>query len=113
IYDRLAVAKPLLVTRPADPAALVDTGGYLADAAWLEATSASSIVEIADRVADDPEASERLRGWSRHYFGDTTPGAATARFHAAIELLMDRWAEWDARTVTVADERDEAEFDDA
>lgn len=113
IYDRLAVAKPLLVTRPADPAALVDTGGYLADAAWLEATSASSIVEIADRVADDPEASERLRGWSRHYFGDTTPGAATARFHAAIELLMDRWSEWDARTVTVADERDEAEFDDA
>ncbi|MGZ0069565.1 CDP-glycerol glycerophosphotransferase family protein [Microbacterium arborescens] len=113
IYDRLAVAKPLLVTRPVDPAALVDTGGYLADAAWLDAASAASIVEIADRVADDPEASQRLRGWSRHYFGDTSPGAATARFHAAIELLMQRWAEWDARTVTVADERDEAELDDA
>ncbi|MFB8892906.1 CDP-glycerol glycerophosphotransferase family protein [Microbacterium plantarum] len=113
IYDRLAVAKPLLVTRPADPAALVDTGGYLADAAWLDAASAASIVEIADRIADDPDASGRLRGWSRHYFGDTSPGAATARFHAAIELLMQRWAEWDARTVTVADERDEAEFDDA
>lgn len=113
IYDRLAVAKPLLVTRPVDPAALVDTRGYLADAAWLDAASAASIVEIADRVADDPEASQRLRGWSRHYFGDTSPGAATARFHAAIELLMQRWAEWDARTVTVADERDEAELDDA
>ncbi|MCZ4066650.1 CDP-glycerol glycerophosphotransferase family protein [Microbacterium sp. H37-C3] len=113
IYDRLAVAKPLLVTRPADPAALVDTGGYLADAAWLNAASAASIVEMADRIADDPDASGRLRGWSRHYFGDTSPGAATARFHAAIELLMQRWTEWDARTVTVADERDEAEFDDA
>jgi hypothetical protein len=113
IYDRLAVAKPLLVTRPADPAALVDTGGYLADAAWLDAASAASIVETADRIADDPDASGHLRGWSRHYFGDTSPGAATARFHAAIELLMQRWTEWDARTVTVADERDEAEFDDA
>ncbi|MFS0714770.1 CDP-glycerol glycerophosphotransferase family protein [Microbacterium sp. 2P01SA-2] len=113
IYDRLAVAKPLLVTRPVDPAALVDTGGYLSDAAWLDATSTASIVEIADRAADDPKASEQLQRWSRHYFGDTTPGAATARFHAAIELLMQRWSEWDARTVTVADERDEAEFDDA
>ncbi|APF33499.1 hypothetical protein CBF90_07555 [Microbacterium sp. AISO3] len=113
IYDRLAVAKPLLVTRPVDPAALVDRGGYLADAAWLDADSAASIVEIADRVADDPEATQQLRVWSHHYFGDTSPGAATARFHAAIELLMQRWAEWDARTVTVADERDEAELDDA
>ncbi|GLJ78972.1 CDP-glycerol glycerophosphotransferase family protein [Microbacterium imperiale] len=113
VYDRLAADKPLLVTRPADPAALIDTGGYLSDAEWLEASDAGGIVEIADRIAADPEATARLQGWSRHYFGDTTPGAATARFHAAIELLMQRWSEWDARTVTVADEADEAEFDDA
>ncbi|SDQ14440.1 CDP-Glycerol:Poly(glycerophosphate) glycerophosphotransferase [Microbacterium sp. cf332] len=113
IYDRLAIAKPLIVTRPTDPAALVDTGGYLADASWLDATDAKSIVEMTDRVVADPGASERLGAWSRHYFGDTAPGAATARFHAAIDLLMRRWVEWDARSMTVADERDEAEFDDA
>ncbi|QLD13057.1 CDP-glycerol glycerophosphotransferase family protein [Microbacterium oleivorans] len=113
VYDRLAADKPLLVTRPADPAALVDRGGYLSDAEWLDAAEAASVVDIADRVADDPEATTRLQGWSRHYFGDTAPGAATARFHAAIALLMQRWNEWDARTVDVADEADEAEFDDA
>ncbi|MDD7929942.1 CDP-glycerol glycerophosphotransferase family protein [Microbacterium thalli] len=113
VYDRLAADKPLLVTRPADPAALIDTGGYLADAEWLDASDADRIIDVADRIAADPEATSRLQGWSRHYFGDTTPGAATARFHGAIELLMQRWNEWDARTVTVADETDEAEFDDA
>ena len=30
--------------------------------------------------------------WVQHYFGDTTPGAATARFHAAVATL---YAEWD------------------
>ncbi|MDN8549841.1 CDP-glycerol glycerophosphotransferase family protein [Microbacterium sp. NM3R9] len=113
VYDRLAADKPLLVTRPADPAALIDTGGYLADAEWLDASDADRIIDVADRIAADPEATSRLQGWSRHYFGDTTPGAATARFHGAIELLMQRWNEWDARTVPVADETDEAEFDDA
>ena len=113
VYDRLAADKPLLVTRPADPAALVDRGGYLSDAEWLDTAEAGSIVEIADRIVSDPEATTRLQGWSRHYFGDTAPGAATARFHAAIALLMQRWDEWDARTVDVADEADEAEFDDA
>ncbi|MDD7962600.1 CDP-glycerol glycerophosphotransferase family protein [Microbacterium thalli] len=113
VYDRLAADKPLLVTRPADPAALIDTGGYLADAEWLDASDVDRIIDVADRIAADPEATSRLQGWSRHYFGDTTPGAATARFHGAIELLMQRWNEWDARTVTVADETDEAEFDDA
>ena len=112
VYDRLAADKPLIVTRPADPAAIVDTGGYLADAEWLAAAEAGSVVEIADRIEADPDATARLRGWSRHYFGDTSPGAATARFHEAMALLMTRWEEWDARTVTVPDEVDEAELDD-
>ena len=40
----------------------------------------------------DEAAVERLERWVAHYFGDTSPGAATARFHAAIEQLL---AEWD------------------
>ena len=44
----------------------------------------------------DPEAEARLAVWVEHYFGDATPGAATARFHAAVQLLMDEWERFDA-----------------
>jgi len=97
VYDRLAVGKPLLITRPADPAAEVDEGGYLSACEWLRAEDAPRIVEEVERVRHDPEAAERLRHWVTHYFGDTTPGAATARFHAAIEQLMAKWDDWSAR----------------
>ncbi|MAP63719.1 MAG: hypothetical protein CMH34_08250 [Microbacterium sp.] len=95
VYDRLAADKPLLVTRPVDPEAVVDTHGYLSACEWLDAGLASHIVEQTDRVLADPEAVARLEQWVRHYFGDTSPGAATARFHAAVDHLMDEWNRWD------------------
>ncbi|MGO1770398.1 MAG: CDP-glycerol glycerophosphotransferase family protein [Microbacterium sp.] len=98
VYDRLAVGRPLLVTRPVDERAEVDEGGYLVDCEWLEAGDASDVVAHVERVRDDPEASARIARWSAHYFGDTTPGAPTRRFHDAVERLMDQWEEWDARS---------------
>ena len=97
VYDRLAFAAPLLITRPSDPEAEVDETGYLSACEWLDAESAGRIVGEADRVLGDPDAVERLGHWVRHYFGDTAPGASTARFHAAVEELMDRWESWNAR----------------
>ncbi|GGH33719.1 CDP-glycerol glycerophosphotransferase family protein [Microbacterium album] len=98
IYDRLATGRPLLVARPADAAAEVDEGGYLSACEWLRAEDAGDIVAEVDRVRRDPLAAERLSHWVGHYFGDTAPGAATARFHAAIGQLMDRWDDWNARS---------------
>ncbi len=114
VYDRLAADKPLLVTRPVDPEAVVDTHGYLADAEWLDASSSGEVVSEVGRLQNDPLAVERLDGWVRHYFGDTAPGAATARFHGAIAELMDRWETWHLRTLDGADDtdQDEAELDD-
>ncbi|MFL0410018.1 CDP-glycerol glycerophosphotransferase family protein [Microbacterium paludicola] len=97
VYDRLAAGKPLLITRPVDPAAEVDEGGYLSACEWLRAEDAPRIVQEVERVQADPEAAARLHHWVTHYFGDTTPGAATARFHAAIEQLMAKWDEWSQR----------------
>ena len=94
VYDRLAADRPLLVTRPVDPEALVDTHGYLSDAEWLSAAASERFLEEANRVLSDPDASRALEAWVRHYFGDTAPGAATARFEAAIATLMERWDEW-------------------
>ena len=96
VYDRLASGKPLMITRPADPEAQVDTAGYLAACEWLDASEASSIVAHSDRLLHDPETVGRLDQWVRRYFGDPTPGAATQRFHDAVEHLMGEWERYAA-----------------
>ncbi|MET0811520.1 MAG: CDP-glycerol glycerophosphotransferase family protein [Microbacterium sp.] len=115
VYDRLAADRPLLITRPADPAAVIDTHGYLSACEWLDAASAPAIVAETDRVLSDPTSTARLEEWVRHYFGDTAAGAASARFHDAIGLLMQRWDEWHVRSLDDEDDEpdpDEAELDD-
>lgn len=114
VYDRLAADKPLLITRPADPAAAIDTHGYLSACEWLTAADAPDIVAQTERVLGDPDAVARLDQWVSRYFGDTTPGAATARFHAAVQQLMDDWDAWYARSAdeTEDEPEDEAELDD-
>ncbi|OIH96932.1 MULTISPECIES: hypothetical protein [unclassified Curtobacterium] len=91
IYDRLAVGKPLIVARPVSPEAEVDERGYLGDANWLTAEDAPRVLERVDAAAGDADELARLQHWVVRYFGDTTPGAATARFHAAVEQLLARW----------------------
>jgi CDP-Glycerol:Poly(glycerophosphate) glycerophosphotransferase len=101
VYDRLATGKPLMVTRPLNTAAEIDTSGYLFDCEWLDAGQAGDIVEALDELTHDEQAQARLRSWVERYFGDTTPGAATARFHAAVAHLMD---EWEAHAALHSDE---------
>jgi hypothetical protein len=91
IYDRLAVGKPLIVARPSSELAEVDESGYLGSAEWLTADSASDIVAIVDQVLNDTVAQKNLEFWVAHHFGDTTPGAATARFHAAVDAILAAW----------------------
>ena len=112
IYDRLAVGKPLLITRPADPLARIDDEGYLSDCEWLTSDAAAGVVAEVDRVRVDDEAVARLRHWVRHYFGDTSPGVATAKFHAAIEQLMGEWERWHALDGEFEPPSGDAEEDD-
>jgi hypothetical protein len=91
IYDRLAVGRPLLVARPASPLAEVDEVGYLGAAEWLLAADAGNIIEVVDRVQHSAEAQKNLEFWVTRHFGDTTPGSATARFHAAVEQMLADW----------------------
>ena len=90
VYDRLATGRPLMVTRPVSPEAAVDEQGYLGVCEWLDAAETPGIATVLDRVIGDDAARERLSTWSAHYFGDTTPGAPTRRFHAAIGDLLER-----------------------
>ncbi|GAA3627881.1 CDP-glycerol glycerophosphotransferase family protein [Microbacterium awajiense] len=113
VYDRLAADKPLLVTRPADPAAVVDSHGYLSACEWLDAAAARDVVAETDRVQGDDQARARLESWVAHYFGDTAPGAATARFHGAVAHLMAEWERWHAGDADEDElDADEADLDD-
>ncbi len=91
IYDWLAVGKPIIVTRPTSPDADVDENGYLGAAEWLTADAAGDILAILERVQVDEDARHTLAHWAERHFGDTTPGAATRRFRAAIVTLLHEW----------------------
>ena len=91
VYDRLATGKPLMITRPVNQAAVIDASGYLSDCEWLTAERAGEIAVAVSRLTEDAAAADRLHGWVQRYFGDTTPGVATARLHAAVQHLMDEW----------------------
>ncbi|WP_411699320.1 CDP-glycerol glycerophosphotransferase family protein [Conyzicola sp.] len=111
VYDRLATGKPLIVTRPVSARAEIDESGYLGSSEWLEAEAAADIVAIADRVQNSEEAQKNLHFWVERHFGDTTQGAATARFHGAVEQLV---AEWERNALLHADDEPSSEdpFDD-
>jgi hypothetical protein len=108
IYDRLATGKAILVARPASPDAEVDEDGFLGVVDWVDESEAGDILAFVERALTDESARERLTTWSTHYFGDTTPGAATARFHAAIDRLM---AEWERNAALHAGDRRSSESD--
>ncbi len=116
VYDRLAADRPLMITRPVDPEAVIDTHGYLSACEWLDAADAGAVVAETERVLGDPDAVARLEEWVAHYFGDTAPGAATARFHGAVAGLMQSWNDWHGRALESGeddeDEQEEAELDD-
>jgi hypothetical protein len=91
VYDRLATGKPLVVCRPTSPDAVIESQGYLGNCEWLEHSEAGATPALADRLLTDSAALERLSYWSRKYFGNTEPGAATERFANAVEHLVNEW----------------------
>jgi CDP-Glycerol:Poly(glycerophosphate) glycerophosphotransferase len=112
IYDRLATGKPVIVTRPSSPTAEVDENGYLGACEWLTEAEAPDIVAIAERVQFDKDAQKSLKFWAERHFGDTRPGAATKRFHAAIEQLIAEWHKHEALHVGDRRGHDSDPFDD-
>ncbi|MGB3910623.1 MAG: CDP-glycerol glycerophosphotransferase family protein [Pseudolysinimonas sp.] len=93
VYDRLATGRPLVVTRPVSAEAEIDERGYLAAAEWLRAEDASRVLEIVERAMHDNASRATLAHWSQHHFGDTSPGASTARFQDAVDRLLALWAD--------------------
>jgi hypothetical protein len=108
VYDRLAVGKPLIVTRPAAASADVDENGYLGAAEWLDATDAAGILARVEQVQNSADARKKLEYWVERHFGDTTPGVTTERFHAAVAELI---SEWERHALLHADDHRGSEAD--
>lgn len=96
IYDRLATGRPVLVTKPVAPEARIDEGGYLSVCEWFTADDAPHALERISSILSDTASRKEQERWSKHYFGDTSQGKPTARFHGAVERLLAEWEAADA-----------------
>lgn len=96
----LPTTRPLVVTVPEDPGAAVPESPLLDAVPRLsarEADTAGALVE--DRLRNDREHDVRA-GLVEYYLGDDAPGAASARFLAAVDtVLASRDAAVAARSV--------------
>ena len=85
-YDWLATAKPLLLTRPAEPRAVVPDVGLTTAIELFDAASAARGAEAVDAAMASP--SDAHAALVHHYFGDTTPGASMDRFLDACDEVV-------------------------
>ncbi len=85
-YDWLATAKPLIVTRPAEPLAQPPTVGLVTEVDLLDAGDAPRAAELVDAAV--AVGSETHAALVERYFGDTTPGASMQRFLDACDAVV-------------------------
>ncbi|WP_231495931.1 CDP-glycerol glycerophosphotransferase family protein [Cellulomonas sp. HZM] len=91
-FDWLATGRPLLLTRPESPTAVVEPGSLADRVDTIAAQDAGGAVAVVDallaRGADDAYAEVVA-----DYFGDTRPGAAMSRFLVVADrVVRDRRA---------------------
>ena len=80
-YDWLATGKPLVITEP-EPTADRPASPLLEALPPLPRSSADEVLTALFEA--DADLGRRRAALTRYYFGDTAPGASTARFEAAI-----------------------------
>lgn len=86
--DYLPSGKPLLITTPANAAAVPAETRLLSAVPRISVTDAAKIVEtVTEQLKLDPQRQQRSE-LIEYYVGDTTPGVATRRFVEACERVM-------------------------
>lgn len=87
--DWMTTDKPILVTVPSSPDAVIDAGCVLDAAPGLGVADAPRTVELAGAELASGGDPARRRAWVEHTLGDTTAGAATTRFLAVCDELIE------------------------
>jgi len=86
--DAVAAGKPVVVTEPAEPKAIVREDSVMSSFTLLPAAKAPDVADwLTDAVAG--EAALAIDGIREYCFGDTTKGVATAAFVNAISEVAD------------------------
>lgn len=101
-FDWLASGKPIVLTKPVAPTAVLGSEGLAARAPLLTAAEAPQAAELVDRVRSTPDAG--MAELTRDHFGDTTPGASMGRFLRAASQVIERRQEAQARRHAAAAE---------
>lgn len=85
--DWMTTGKPLVVTVPVSPEAVVDDDTILRAVPGLPAAAAADAAGVvrAELAGGDPA---RRRSWVEHAMGDVTPGSSTTRFLAVCGDLI-------------------------
>jgi hypothetical protein len=92
VIDWLTTGKPIVVTRPANPAAPVPTEGFIGSIELLAPSRAKDIVQVIDAQLTDASLAAQRRRWTEYYFGDTTPGAAMQAWLDACRRVREECA---------------------
>lgn len=103
-YDWLTTAKPLIMTQPAEEAAVIDPMSFIADMPLITAAEAGKITDLLWALMDDPAHVSKIGSWSRYYYGDTSPGSSMQRFLDAVDRMAEERDAWMAKDHGVARE---------
>ncbi|MDR1798752.1 MAG: CDP-glycerol glycerophosphotransferase family protein [Bifidobacteriaceae bacterium] len=87
--DYLVTGRPLAITVPTDPAAVVAPTKLLAVAPRLELDQLDSVGDYLGGLFDNQTVAAALAGVAEYYLGDLTPGAATSNFIAACGRMIE------------------------
>ncbi len=99
----LPTGRPLVITVPRDPGAVVRPSALLEAVPRLTAAAAGTAGALARRCLDDDARGAVRARLTAHYLGDPTDGPATERFVAACtDVLAARDARQSTRTTGVA-----------
>lgn len=88
-YDWLMTAKPLVITRPSEPDAVMPDEGFIPEMPLLASHDAANTPDILSDLLSDEYQKKRLSSWADYYYGDRTPGSSLTRFVNAVESVIE------------------------
>lgn len=87
-YDWLTTAKPLLVTQPLEPEAVMPHEGFMAETPLLTVGEAQCAPRIVESLIEDQNERAKLTSWADYYYGDRSPGSSLVRFVTAVDQVI-------------------------
>jgi hypothetical protein len=87
--DWLPSLKPLVVTTPSAEGLEIPASQLLSAVPRLSAVEAPAAAQLVRRLLEHDDGVATRRALVEHYLGDTTPGAATAKFVGACRTVLE------------------------